>query len=108
MQFHSSYKYAETSELNFFHGYIHVYNNQIFRQTCDSDKSVQIWRKVILRHIFVQIMFETMKKSTWFYILRQRGPEGRSSEEYASFKQAKPWPWHVEVIPGIGVVGTGD
>ena len=32
-------------------------------------------------------------------------PEGCSSEGYASFKQVKPWPWHVEVIPGVGVVG---
>ena len=38
-----------------------------------------------------------------FYILRQEVPEGRSSEGYASFKQVKPW--HVEVIPGVGVVG---
>ena len=44
----SSYKCAETSKLNFFH----VYNTQIFRQMCDSNKSVQIWWKIILRHIF--------------------------------------------------------
>ena len=37
--------------------------------------------------------------------MRQGVPEGRSSEEYASFKQVKRWPWHVEVIPGAGVVG---
>ena len=24
---------------------------------------------------------------------------------YASFKQVKPWPWHVEVIPGVSIVG---
>ena len=30
---------------------------------------------------------------------------GRSSQGYASFKQVKRWPWHVEVIPGVGVVG---
>ena len=24
---------------------------------------------------------------------------------YASFKYGKPWPWLVEVIPGVGVVG---
>ena len=53
MQFHSSYKCAETSELNFFPG------AQIFRQTCDSSKSVQIWREVIL--YFMQITFETRK-----------------------------------------------
>ena len=62
-------------------------------------------REVILRHIFVQITSETRKRNTEFYILRQGVPEGRSSEGYASFKQVKPWPWHVEVIPGVSVVG---
>ena len=37
--------------------------------------------------------------------MRQGVPEGRSSEGYASFKQVKPWPWHVEIIPGVSVVG---
>ena len=36
MQFHSSYKCAETSELNFFHGHTCTYNTHFFRQTCDS------------------------------------------------------------------------
>ena len=48
-----SYKCTETSELNFFSWTWHVYNNQKFRQTCDSNKSVQIWRKVSLTQIFV-------------------------------------------------------
>ena len=83
---------------------IHVHNTHIFRQTCDLNKSVHIWQKVILRHIFVQITFETTKRNTWFYILRQGVPEGRSSEGYASFKYVQPWPWHVAVIPGVGVL----
>ena len=33
-----------------------------------------------------------------------KGPEGRSSDGYASFKQVKSWPWHIELIPGISVV----
>ena len=37
--------------------------------------------------------------------MRQGVPEGRSSEGYASFKQVKSWPRHVEVIPGVSVVG---
>ena len=37
--------------------------------------------------------------------LRQGVPDGRSSKGYASFKQVKSWPWHVEVIPGVSVVG---
>ena len=36
-----------------------------------------------------------------FCVLRQGVPEGRSSEGYASFKQVKSWPWHIEVIPGV-------
>ena len=53
----------------------------------------------------MQITFETSHRNTGFYVLRQGVPEGRSSEGYASFKQVKPWPWHVEVIPGVSVVG---
>ena len=40
-----------------------------------------------------------------FYVLRQGVPEGRSSESCASFKQVRSWPWHVDVIPGVSVVG---
>ena len=61
---------------------IHVYNNQtVFWQTCDSNKSVQILREVIFRHMFVQIMFETRKKRAGFHVLSQGVPEGRSSED---------------------------
>ena len=55
--------------------------------------------------IFVQITFLTRKRNTGDYVLRQGVPDGRSSKEYASFKQVKSWPWHVEVIPGVSVVG---
>ena len=51
------------------------------------------------------ITFEARKGDTGFCSLGQRVPEGRTSEGYASFKQVKSWPWHVEVIPGVGVVG---
>ena len=39
--------------------------------------------------------------------MRQRIPEGRSSEGYANFKQVnyKPWPWLAEVIRRVNVVG---
>ena len=37
--------------------------------------------------------------------MRPGVPERRSSEGYANFKQVKPWHWHVEVIPGVSVVG---
>ena len=53
----------------------------------------------------MQITFETKKRNTRFYVLRQGVPEGRSSEGYASFKQVKPWPWYIEVIPGVSVMG---
>ena len=85
------------------HVYIYTTLHFIFRQTCDSNKSIQICRNVILRHIFVQITFETRKRNTGFYVLRHGVPEGRSSEGHATFKQVKPWPWDVEVIPGVSV-----
>ena len=53
----------------------------------------------------MQITFETRLTNTRFYVLRQGVPEGRSSEGYASFKQVKSWPWHVEVTPGVSIVG---
>ena len=53
----------------------------------------------------MQVAFETRKRNTGFYILRQGVPEGRSREGYVSYKHVKPWPWHVEVIPGVSVVG---
>ena len=53
----------------------------------------------------MQTTFETKKRNTGFYVLRQGVPDGRSTEGYASFRQVKPWSWHVEVIPGVGVVG---
>ena len=53
----------------------------------------------------MQITFETRKKNTGFYVLRQGVPEVRSNVRYASFKQVKPWPWHTEVIPGVSIVG---
>ena len=53
----------------------------------------------------MQITLETRKRNTGFYVLRQGVPEGRSSEGYASFKQVKSWPWHVEVIPAVTIVG---
>ena len=53
----------------------------------------------------MQNTFETKKRNTRFYVLRQGVPEGRSSEGYASFRQIKSWLWHVEVIPGVSEVG---
>ena len=49
--------------------------------------------------------FETRKRNTGFYTLRQGVPEVLPSEAYASLEQVKPWPWHVEIIPGVSVVG---
>ena len=56
--------------------------------------------------VFVQIMFETRKRNTRFYVLRLGVPEGHSSEGYASFKQVDPWSWHIEIIPGVSNSGT--
>ena len=54
---------------------------------------------------FLVCEFKIRKRNTGFYILRQGVPEVRPSEGYASFKQVKLWPWHVEVIPGAAAVG---
>ena len=67
--------------------------------------NLSVFDERLFRPIFVQTMFQTRKRNTWFYILRQGIPEEHSSEGCASFKEVKPWPWHVEVIPGVGVVG---
>ena len=50
------------------------------------------------------ITFETKKRNAGFSVLRQGVPEGRSSKGYASFKQVKSWPWHVEVNPEVIIV----
>ena len=47
--------------------YMHTTSNS-FWKTCDSNKSVQIWREVILRHIFVHIM-ETNQSIKWSTLL---------------------------------------
>ena len=52
----------------------------------------------------MQITFEIRNRNTGFYVLRPGVPEGPSSEGYVSFKQVKLWLWHVEVIPGVGVM----
>ena len=38
-------------------------------------------KKVIFMHIFVQITFQTSKRNTGFYVLRQGVPDGHSSED---------------------------
>ena len=55
--------------------------------------------------LFSDIYLCSLPLAQGFYVLRQGVPEGRSIEGYASFKQAKSWRWHVEVIPGVNVVG---
>ena len=53
----------------------------------------------------MQVTIATRKRNTGFYVLKQGVPERRSSEGYASCKQAKLWPGHVRVIPGVSVMG---
>ena len=40
--------------------------------------------------------------------MRQGDPEGRSSEGYASIKQAKTWLWHIEAIRGVVELVTNE
>ena len=42
-----------------------VYNTHIVWQTCDSNKSIQVWRKVILRNTFVQTHTHTHIWREW-------------------------------------------
>ena len=53
----------------------------------------------------MQLTFESRKRNTKVYILRQGVPEEHSNKGYASFKQVKPWSRHTEVILGVSVVG---
>ena len=32
----------------------------------------------------------------------------RRQQRYVSFKQVTPWPWHVEIIVGVSVVGERE
>ena len=50
----------------------------------------------------MQITFETRKRNTLFYILRQGVPEGRSSERYAT---QTSFGLGIGVIPGVDAVG---
>ena len=71
-------------------------------QTCQSTLTKTYSQK----YICAAYVWKKRKRITGFYISRQVVPEGRSSEGYASFKQVKPWPWHVQVIPGVsGIEG---
>ena len=53
----------------------------------------------------MQTTFEARKRNTGFYVLRLGDAEGRSYKGYASFKQIKPFPWHVEDTPGVSSAG---
>ena len=57
------------------------------------------------KYICAAYVWKKRKRITGFYISRQVVPEGCSSEGYARFNQVKPWPWHVQVIPGVSVEG---
>ena len=78
----SSYKCAETSELNSFQGHTIKFLGKHVIQTNPSEFDERLFSDII----FMQITFETRKRNTRFYVLRQGVPERRSSEGYASFK----------------------
>ena len=70
-----------------------------FRQTCDSNKSVQTWREVILTHIFVQI---TCRQGREIHELifwgREFQRDAPAKDMLVLNNWVKPWPWHVKVI----------
>ena len=56
--------------------------------------------------IFVQITFETRKRNTRLFLCFEAGSSrGTLQRRICLFKKVKPWPWHVEVIPGVSAVG---
>ena len=85
MQFHSSHKCAETSELNFFHGHTCIQHS-----ICLGKRVIQTNPSKFDERLFSDIYMcrLRLKRRTEIhdYILRQGVPEGRSSEGYASFK----------------------
>ena len=88
----SSYKCAEISEINFFHGHTCIQQSFFLHKHV-----IQINRS--------KLRLKEGREIQDFYVLRQGVPVGRSGEGYASFKQIKSWLCHVEVIPGVSVVG---
>ena len=55
-------KCAEASEINYFRGYTSMCTTLTLLGKRDPNKSIHVWRKAILRNIFVQVMFERRKK----------------------------------------------
>ena len=81
MQFHSSYKCAETSELNFFHGHTIKFLGKRVIQINPSKFDERLFSDIYMCRLRLKRRTEIHD-----YILRQGVPEGRSSEGYASFK----------------------
>ena len=65
---------------------------------------IHLWRL----HLKQGLLALQITRNTGFYIFRQGVPEGCSSKGYASFKQAEPCSWQIEVIPGVSLVGLVD
>ena len=109
----SSYKCAETLELNFFHGhtmihiYIYIYTTLTFLGKHVIQTNPSKFDERLFSDIYICADYVSNREEKYRILCFEAVgvPEGRSSEGYASFKQVKPWPWHVEVILGVGVVG---
>ena len=83
MQFHSSYKFAKTSQLNFFHGHTTLkFLSKRVIQTNPSKFDKRFFSDIYL----CRLCLKQGREIHDFYILRHGVPEGRSSQGYASFK----------------------
>ena len=85
MQFHSSYKCAETSELNVFHGHTCIQHSMFLGkrviQTNPSKFDERLFSDIYMCRLRLK-----QGREIHYFIFWGRVPEGRSSEGYASFK----------------------
>ena len=82
MQFHSSYKCAETSELNFFHTTLKFLGKRVIQANLSKfDERLFSHSQTYLCRLHLK-----QGREIHIYILTLGVSEGRSSEGYASFK----------------------
>ena len=106
MQFHRVPTNTETSEINFFHGRTCIQITTIkFLGKHAMQTNPSRFDKRLFSDIYLWISCLKQGREIQDFMFWGKGPEGHSSDGYASFKLLKSWPWHVELIPGVSVVG---
>ena len=89
------------------HIYIYIYTTLTFLGKHVIQTNPSKFDERLFSDIYICADYVSNREEKYRILCFEAGgvPEGRSSEGYASFKQVKPWPWHVEVIPGVSVMG---